>query len=523
MAMRWRGLALILFFVATWLGCDSAQPSTPPDEAMGATAGTGTAALGGRSGAGGTSGMGSVGGITLGGSGGGAGTSGVPQAWACGYSTYGDGKCDCGCGAPDKDCTSAELGRCEVCNTAGSCNLAACPGRINPDDVTKCVAPPAGWTCTPALYGDGRSCDCGCGIQDQDCPSTDPNSCDNCLAMGSCAISACPSTLAADDNTRCEIPARWTCEDARYGDGTCHCGCGVVDVDCPDAMLGSCEECDRSSCSPFACEVEADDNAHCPEPPLTWNCSPRLYWDGSRCDCGCGAIDPDCDALDAEACDVCDAPGSCSAQACPSFIDPEFNGHCAQPLSPVEWTCNSSAYADGIACDCGCGIPDPDCRDSQLSTCVRCLSCGGMGVCAGLIDPEDTTQCASPMAGWTCSEEHYRDYICDCGCGIPDVYCQGIELRYVCGNYPVEGCSGGNRNHIDPNHNALCVVSVPDEWTCERSYFEDGLCDCGCGTLDPDCVLDEVTACETCDSEGSCSTEACPGTIVPDDTAHCSE
>jgi hypothetical protein len=489
---------------------------------MGALGGVG--AVGGMVGTGGLAGTPVSAGWTslLAGQGGGAAPSVPPAGWDCDYSAYADGKCDCGCGAPDADCVAQELDECAVCNGIGSCNLAACPGRIDPNDVTTCIPPPAGWTCTPGLYGDGKSCECGCGIQDLDCPNTDVSSCDNCQASGSCAEGPCPSALAVDDNTRCEVPARWTCDASAYGDGTCDCGCGVVDVDCADASVQSCQACSDASCSPNICAVDPDDNAHCPNPPVTWNCSPRLYNDESRCDCGCGAIDPDCQSSGADACDTCDAPGSCSAQPCPGLIDAASNGHCDQPAPPAGWTCAPGAYADGITCDCGCGVADPDCRSSDSDNCVRCTSCGGHGTCEGTIDSADTTQCAPPPSGWTCSADAYRDQVCDCGCGIPDVYCQGIELLYVCGNYPVEGCSGGNKAHIDPNHNALCLINVPSEWTCDRTYYGDGLCDCGCGAVDLDCPSNDVTECEQCDDDGSCSTAACPGSIVTDDTAHCS-
>jgi hypothetical protein len=536
MAMRSRWIELCGLLVATWMGCSGdGGKSVPPRPAAHAgqpAAGIGNSAGEGASGGnGGMIGTGAFAGtlvnaagtVAAAGRGGSAGAGVIPDGWACNYSRYGDGKCDCGCGMPDSDCTAQDLDHCEVCNGLGSCNLAACPGHIDPEDVTKCVPPPPGWTCTPALYGDGQSCDCGCGIQDADCPDADPASCDNCRASGSCTQGFCPSTLAPDDNTRCQIPAKWTCDGATYGDGTCNCGCGVVDVDCPDATDASCETCDGSSCSPFGgCAVEPDDNAHCPNPPGAWTCSPRLYHDGVRCDCGCGAVDPDCESSGPEACDRCDAPGSCSAQPCPGLIDAQSNGRCDMPAPPSDWTCPPSAYADGLACDCGCGAPDPDCRTTGVTSCARCLVCGGNGACEGMIDLTDTTQCAPPPADWTCSAAAYRDQTCDCGCGILDVFCQDIELSYVCGSYPVEGCSGGNKSHIDPNHNPLCLISVPADWTCDRSFYDDGLCDCGCGSLDLDCPSDDVTACEQCDDEGSCSSEQCPGTIVADDTARCS-
>ncbi len=380
---------------------------------------------------------------------------------------------------------------------------------------------PPGWTCTPATYADGHQCECGCGIPDPDCKSADATSCDNCLAQGSCASALCPSSIAPHDNAHCAVPPLWVCPAASYGDGICNCGCGVIDADCPDATAASCQTCDPSSCAPVKCiGVDAADNAHCAAPPTTWQCSPRLYGDGVRCDCGCGAFDPDCTSLALDACDTCDDPGSCSAQACAGLINPTYNARCVVPPPPPGWTCGPATYGDGT-CDCGCTVPDVDCRTPDVTSCARCLACGGDKICGSTIDSTDPTQCAPPPAGWTCSAAAYRNLACDCGCGVPDPMCQGIEEYYVCETFPVEGCTGGNKLHLDPQHNALCIVSVPAAWTCDRGYYDDGVCDCGCGAVDADCPANDPTACWTCNAPGSCSTTTCPGTIAPRDTAHC--
>jgi hypothetical protein len=221
------------------------------------------------------------------------------------------------------------------------------------------------------------------------------------------------------------------------------------------------------------------------------------------------------------ACDKCDAPGSCSAQPCPGLVNADENDVCDHPDAPAGWTCPPSAYADGLECDCGCGVPDLDCRDDSAASCVRCLVCGGHGSCEVSVDAGDTTKCAPPPSGWLCSAEAWRDGICDCGCGIPDKQCQDIELFYVCANYPIEGCTAGNRAHLDPNHNAVCLVNVPSDWTCDRSFYYDGFCDCGCGVADLDCPTSDRADCEACDGMGSCSSEACPGSIAENDSAHC--
>jgi hypothetical protein len=67
----------------------------------------------------------------------------------------------------------------------------------------------------------------------------------------------------------------------------------------------------------------------------------------------------------------------------------------------------------------------------------------------------------------------------------------------------------------------LMADSVPAEWTCEKSKYDDGTtCDCACGAPDPDCDLDEppVAGCTTgqvCSSEGTCL-DVC--NVVPADS-----
>jgi hypothetical protein len=420
----------------------------------------------------------------------------------------------------DPDCTKDDLKHCEVCNGVGSCNRAECPGRIDPDDITKCLPVPTGWTCTPSAYGDGTTCDCGCGVQDEDCPDLKLSSCDSCQTVGTCSNGACPSDLAADDNRFCEVPELWTCDESSYGNGVCNCGCGEVDIDCADSTSASCEVCGFSSCSYGSCAtIDATHNELCTNPPYGWQCAARLYNDGVQCDCGCGALDPDCAGRGEDACDKCDDDGSCSAQACPGLIDPENNLACKQPIPPAGWTCYASQYGDSYACDCGCGVPDPDCRTSDISQCAEC-PCGGP-TCQDTVDPTDTTKCVPAPSGYTCDPVHYHDYTCDCGCGIADPACQSEALS-ACQNYPSEGCSGGNRSHINANHNALCSITVPSTWTCDRSYYGDGLCDCGCGAVDHDCSSSNESACAKCNDTGSCSSASCPGTIKLTDNSSCS-
>jgi hypothetical protein len=73
-----------------------------------------------------------------------------------------------------------------------------------------------------------------------------------------------------------------------------------------------------------------DENWRCTDPDPAWTCAPNLYGDGSVCHCGCGMLDMDCLDYQVAACGVCDAPGSCSDQACPGSINLSYNGICSE-------------------------------------------------------------------------------------------------------------------------------------------------------------------------------------------------
>jgi hypothetical protein len=63
-----------------------------------------------------------------------------PAAWACDWSYYGDGSCDCGCGVKDSDCKDSMASSCDYCDDPGSCSTDQCPGSIDPTDNSTCTA-----------------------------------------------------------------------------------------------------------------------------------------------------------------------------------------------------------------------------------------------------------------------------------------------------------------------------------------------------------------------------------------------
>jgi hypothetical protein len=126
-------------------------------------------------------------------------------------------------------------------------------------------------------------------------------------------------------------------------------------------------------------------------------------------------------------------------------------------------------------------------------------------------------------AAWACNPAYYGDGDCDCGCGVIDIDCPNMTSG-VCDYCDDSGsCSSAScPGTIDPNDNSTCtVVVVPPTWTCDPTYYGDSLCDCGCGATDVDCADMTVASCEYCDDTGSCSTDACPGTIDPNNNSTC--
>lgn len=389
-------------------------------------------------------------------------------------------------------------------------------------------APPAEWTCLASAYDDGSECHCGCGIVDPDCEDSSAGSCDVCAFSGSCAGGACPSSIDENDNTRCDVPEAWTCSPYLYGNGVCHCGCGVVDLDCASASRDDCEVC-WTGCTGEGCPgpIDADNNAICTGVSRQWNCDERFWRDGVLCHCGCGALDPDCDANDIEACDRCDFEGSCSAGECPGTIDPRNVALCDPPNPPAEWTCYAGFYADGSICHCGCGAVDLDCPDDNVDSCQNCETCSYENACDVSVDPEDVGSCRPAPDGWTCSDYPYGDgyadgSVCHCGCGVIDLDCASLAAS-SCDTCAVEygscaedyECTG-----IDPEDNTRCIDGAPSGWTCDPDTYGDEACDCGCGVRDLDCASGNASACELCDAEGSCSDAGCSN-LVEDDNAVC--
>ncbi|HTQ04295.1 MAG TPA: hypothetical protein VMI54_10580 [Polyangiaceae bacterium] len=502
----WRAVAVAAFVLGGFVGCSGKTTSSSSNSAP--AAGKSSGATGGGTAEGGEGGFG-AGAVGSGGTGtGGAsaaasGAGGARGGSAGGTSTGGAGASARGGAA------GASLGGSAGMSTAGGSGGTA----------GSATSAPPGWTCLASKYGDGKSCDCGCGVVDPDCKDASVGSCDACNVLGGCALGPCPSDIDADDNSRCSLPAGWVCLANEYGNGVCDCGCGALDVDCASQKADACTSCPFAGCAQdAACTgLDPDDNTICTTAPRSWSCDKSLYRDGKTCDCGCGFWDPDCSGRDLGACDVCNDTGSCSRKDCPGTVNATANELCVKGMPPAGWTCTPDSYADGTDCDCGCGLPDPDCDTTDRRECVSCTPCGH---CPEAVDAQDPSKCASPPAGWTCPAADYASGSCHCGCGVMDPACLPYMYCQTC----VDGCAHGNCTLIDQTDITQCAFDVPQAWTCPGATYGDGVCDCGCGAPDPICKDITKSACGSCNTQGSCSKTPCSdsqNTINPTDNETC--
>ena len=421
-----------LLFTGALIACPG---DTEAPTAAGGAAGIAGSTSGGEAGAGGSGGAAGRGGGEAGAGGtgamGGQGGEGGGMLWNCALANYGamDG-CHCGCGIVDPDCADATAASCDVCGLDeygrfyGSCAKGECPGNVDPTNNAICLPPvcgndlvdtdedcddgnlmpkdgcdpschfeppPPGWDCHDLTWNDA-SCWCGCGLVDPGCASPAVTSCTNC-PLG-CAEGTCSSIEPADNKT------------------CIGCGDGIVDPgeDCDDANDAPGDGC-LANCKRSA--------------PYHWTCSPHYYDASDGCDCGCGAIDPDCADATAASCAYCTDPGSCVAGLCPGNIAAADNATCTgcgngvldageqcddsntlpydgcspncfvELYPPPEWSCLPSYYNAADGCDCGCGAVDPDCTDATASSCAFCQVPGscGTGACPAEIDPVNNALC----------------------------------------------------------------------------------------------------------------------------------
>ena len=401
--------------------------------------------------------------------------------------------------------------------------------------------PPKAWSCPDALWADGH-CDCGCSATDWDCkqfscidPGCIEGACEACFTLSG-SWKPCAADPKMDD---------WTCDALAIADSLCDCGCGIPDPACkgsgcetPGCRKQSCDV--RHNCSDTMIAANDDCSSNNPQVLITgtsWICPWDRYASGDGCDCGCGAIDPDCG--DGAGCSMgrCfnDACVRCSEEGRPYDCDAAKAGWDEDILgdssSSEPSQCNALHFGTGDGCDCGCGGPDPDCgKDKGCegagckdNACDRCTDISGKPT--GCL-PSDVATTWTDDSG--CNADNYGTGDgCDCGCGIPDPDCDGlgsidstfVDTCDVCH----DKVNGSNTNYY--------VVPCP-KWTCGSATdvaFANAECDCGCGVIDPFCrdvqresctkAGCEIATCQFCNDSGGRA--ACGGQWRTDTDVSC--
>jgi hypothetical protein len=239
--------------------------------------------------------------------------AGGPPGWTCPVWWYGDAECDCGCGVIDLlDCADGTVASCDYCGEPGSCSplFSDCPGDIDPTQNSLCLGGTA--VCGDGVAEPPEQCD-GVDLQGLDCTDSGfTGGTLGCMANCTFDTSGCTGGPVCGDDT-----VQWPelCDGTDLGFWT---GATCVDFYFVGGTLVCNATCDNLNLTA------------CTGGPPGWTCN-VLYYDAfDGCDCGCGVIDPDCIDDAVASCEWCDDEGSCSPifSGCPGDIDPDQNWLC---------------------------------------------------------------------------------------------------------------------------------------------------------------------------------------------------
>ena len=439
----------------------------------------------------------------------------------------GDGGMSDGGGEPCvANCVGRTCGSDGCGGSCGKCTTLAAP--VCNETAGRCVA-----ECTPQCAGKNCGSD-GCGGLCGTCTGALA-----CTAAGVCA------------------PAAWTCDPVRYAArDQCDCGCGAPDPDCADKQLLT------AGCGPT--EHCGSDGKCSPNAPSSWTCSASVYGARDACDCGCGAVDPDCanGALPVRGCvgrnATCKSDGTCACTpscgtnvcgdngcggSCGTCSDPAksicLGGACVSACDPTPIRCHFAACGSNeCGGSCGTCAPGSSCADGACVTTLANdpLSCFGQcgnltaGACSCAPDctakgtccadyPNTCGNCFANCGGRACGPDGCGGSCGSCGsgavcsAGVCISGCHPACAGRQCGD---DGCGGSCGACASGSLCQWTGECVPVSWFCDVSEYGDGTaCHCGCGASDPNCkdasapVFGCANGASTCSSAGLCSDKSC--------------
>jgi hypothetical protein len=392
---------------------------------------------------------------------------------AVGYGTFGAGLTFAGEGSPAPDSGD---------DSSLSRNASSADTDDNAADFEISVPSPG---TAPGGGGVDGSCAGSCGGASPD------GSCfcdEGCAALGDCCADVCTQCTLDSCGTLCDTDA-----DCAAGER-----CNFTTGECQPAVLG-------------------------------WSCSISFFGTDDGCDCGCGIVDPDCADASVASCEFCAGTGSCNDAGCPGNIDALDNATCASDdciadddcaadeacdettgvcINITAWTCNDAFFASNDGCDCGCGLVDPDCATASAGSCEFCTNIGSCNedgsTCPGNIDPANNSDCTDCTVDADCAdgETCAADGTCVVSTAGSCAGACGAEGSDSC--FCDEACFGFGDCCAD-----VCTV-------CSAELD-------GCGGPTPDCTVDDdCTGTDVCTPSGTCVPAAATGYEVTVDSVDAS-
>ncbi len=475
--------------------------------------------------------------------------SGCAKNLVCGPGTTLEGKLcvpekadgGAGDGGTVTDAGSADGGSCKPSCFERECGDDGCGGSCG------ACADPAKPTCDKAI---GR-CEAQC------VPDCSGKTCGDDGCGGSCGT--CQSGSVCEAWGKC-VPQAWTCDPHWYAAGdTCDCGCGAPDPDCqdPSAPVSGCTSTEKC----------ASDGTCQPKVPAAWTCAPTSYDARDKCDCNCGAPDPDCafSSLPVVGCPgaspTCNADGTCAqcvpdctgkvcgpdgcGGTCGTCTDTALSacvgGACVSPCNPKPLICETDDCGDdgcggscgtcqtGWSCQAGNCVKDPapddpqscvgHCGSDAPAGCGCSPGCKADGTCCS--DYQTACACRPDCTGKQCGPDGCGGTCGTCSGSTP--YCDADQQCLAqcqpkcdgaqCGD---DGCGGSCGTCAAGSSCSWNRQCVPDTWRCDPGTYgaKDG-CDCGCGAPDPDCGVSGTytigcpSSTTACTSQGLCDVQFC--------------
>jgi YHS domain-containing protein len=287
---------------------------------------------------------------------------------------------------------------------------------------------------------------------------TDGDCSDGALCMrGECVADDPNAATTCSQDTDCDVNAGEACMG-----GVCVGQEQVAAVSCDvTADCPTTEYCDVSSYKCIALPTGwcRGDESCGAEAPICLTTSPSAP---GRC-VECITRD-DCGGLE------CIQPGNCAEPVDETPIGEEpGTGNCganATETAPDVCVCNDGYVGDGnghCVLDTGTVEPEPDVGGGETCPANSTLVSGQCQCNTGYTLSPDFSSCVSTGGGgggggggttgsWTCDPTYYGDGLCDCGCGELDVDCG--SLTATC---DFDNCATGTAN---PSNNALCNGST---------------------------------------------------------------